>query len=103
MTDAEPRVRANIIEGLSEAEFNRTELCDFFLLFVEDPNNRVVANALLRLYRMGSVDVAKSRLMEMARHENGEFRASAAWVMGQTEDCGFHGSLKILRADAERA
>jgi HEAT repeat protein len=103
MTGAEPRVQANIIEALREADLDQTELCKFFLSFVDDADNRVVANALLRLYRLGRADLAKSRLIEMGRHMNATFRASAAWTMGQTGDPEFRASLEGLRSDREGA
>jgi HEAT repeat protein len=50
----------------------------------------VVGNALLALYRLGDED-SITKLVAMGSHESPEFRATAAWVMGETGDTVFAG------------
>lgn len=86
----DPRVRANVIEAhwdQHSAEFRR-----LFQMATRDPNNRVVGNALVALYRSGDVD-AREALLQLAQHREPRFRATAAWAMGETEDDFFLNQL----------
>jgi HEAT repeat protein len=61
-----------------------------------DPADRVVGNALLALYRLGDED-AITKLVAMGSHGSPEFRATAAWVMGETGDSVFRRTLMEMR------
>ncbi|MEO8660110.1 MAG: HEAT repeat domain-containing protein [Bryobacteraceae bacterium] len=83
LADPDPRVRANAVEalwGLDTQKARRT-----LYNAIDDSNNRVVGNALLGLLKLKERS-ATIRLSAMARHQDPLFRASAAWVMGQTRD-----------------
>ncbi len=101
--DADFRVRANAIEMLWDKEEDPGLLRSVLLEAAGDSNNRVVGNALLGLYRHGDTDLAAERLRAMAVHEKAEFRATAAWVMGQTGEPGFTDILARLSCDAEES
>ena len=97
--EADPRVRANTIEALwgMDTPAARTALWEATL----DPNNRVVGNALLGLYRLG--DLTTIRLMlEMAQHPHPLFRSTAAWVMGETGDPRFLPALARMVREPDR-
>jgi hypothetical protein len=63
---------------------------------LSDPNNRVAGNALLALYRLGEKD-AVQLLIAMASLEDQLFRATAAWVMGETANPVFRETLEQMR------
>jgi hypothetical protein len=99
LEEAEPRVRANIIEalwGLSTAA--AAELMRDAVL---DGNNRVIGNALLGLYRLGETS-SISQILQMAERPEADFRCTAAWVMGATGDPRFSKTLAGLIQDAEK-
>jgi hypothetical protein len=90
LTEPDPRVRANAIEalwGIDTEEVRR-------LLRAAgcDADNRVAGNALIALYRLGDGWVIPE-LLRMAEHDSGRFRATAAWVMGETADPRFTKAL----------
>ena len=98
MGDADPRVRANATEaiwGVDSKETRRT-----LWALARDPNNRVVGNALLGLYKLGD-PAAAEELACMSRHLSPRFRATAAWAMGQTHDRGFLEDLRRLEGDPD--
>jgi len=79
MPDTDPRVRANILEGLWE---NPHPACtSVFARYRDDSNNRVAANAVYGLYLRGEKD-AIAHVMRMASHPDPRRRAAAAWLMG---------------------
>jgi hypothetical protein len=55
---------------------------------VRDPHQRVVANALVALMRIGAAGAAEE-LRKMARNPSAVFRASAAWAMGESGNPAF--------------
>src|SRR5579871_4197603 len=108
MQQSDTRVRANLIEALWGVD---DALCRTALIEAcKDPDNRVVGNALLGLYRIrdsGAVD----KIIAMAKHPKDEFRATAVWVMEKSGDARFVPVLsellkepgKILRPSILRA
>jgi HEAT repeat protein len=95
--EPDPRVRANLIEGLWETSSREKKAV--FLKGTRDTNHRVVANALVGLCRMEDPE-APHRLREMAKHPSAEFRAAAAWAMGELRDSSFLDILtQIARTD----
>ena len=98
--DADARVRANVIESLWGTDSSEVRL--LFWKAAEDPNNRVRGNALLPLYRLGALEVLPI-IRDLAGHQKTEFRATAAWVMGNTGDFRFGETLRGLRADPDTA
>jgi hypothetical protein len=65
---------------------------------LHDTSNRVVGNALYGLYAMGeSASLAES--IKLAAHPAAVFRATAAWVMGETGDPRFRDPVAQLLRD----
>ncbi len=86
MREPDARVRANSIEALWGVD---TEAVRAVLrAATKDPNNRVLGNALLGLYRLGDISVV-GRVLALATHPAPLFRATAAWVMGESNDPRF--------------
>ncbi|MCS7314565.1 MAG: HEAT repeat domain-containing protein [Bryobacterales bacterium] len=98
LTEADPRVRANIVEALWGIE--APGVVEVFKMALRDPHNRVVGNALVGLYMMGDPTAAEL-LIEMARHKSPSFRATAAWAMGYLEDSQFLPTLGHMMRDPE--
>ncbi len=88
------RIRANAIEAVPLVDTPATRALLRSLL--SDPNNRVAGNALLALYRLGEKD-AVQLLIAMASLEDQLFRATAAWVMGETVNPVFRDTLEQMR------
>jgi hypothetical protein len=96
--DSDPRVRANVVESLWGTD--SSEVQALLWKAAEDGHNRVCGNALLPLYRLGAVEVLPL-IRDLAGHERPDFRATAAWVMGNTGDFRFSETLKGLRGDPD--
>ncbi len=96
MQDPDPTVRASAIEGLGKADRipNTTVLSGAF----SDPNPQVQATAILA-YRRIDEHSAFEKLEEMAHHQNSNFRAVAAWAMGETQATRFAPLLKRMQRD----
>ncbi len=96
MGDADPRLRANAVEGLWGVETE--EARDLMLAALRDTNNRVVGNALYGLYAMGE-SASLAETIKLAAHPAAVFRATAAWVMGETGDPRFREPVAQLLRD----
>ena len=96
MQDPNPKVRASAIEGLGKAD----RIPDTAVLSeaLSDPNPRVQATAILA-YRRIDENSAFKKLEEMARHQNADFRAIAAWAMGETQATRCVSTLKRMQQD----
>jgi hypothetical protein len=94
--EADPRLRANIIEGLwgVDTEEARALLWDA----VSDANSRVVANAVLGLHRLGERSVM-TLLRRLGSHPSSDFRAAGAWAVGEAGDPMFLDILGPLVRD----
>jgi hypothetical protein len=98
LSESDPRVRANAIESLWGVE--TPEARTLLNFAVSDANNRVAGNALLGLYYIGEADVL-CEITKLAGHESALFRATAAWVMGESGDQRFTDSLRRLISEAD--
>lgn len=101
--DPDPRIRASGIESLWGHDARKVldvrEVCDMLRSAAKDVNNRIAANALLALYGMGE-SWSIPELVKMSANEAPMFRASAAWVMGETGDRRFAETLLHMMSDA---
>lgn len=98
LRERDARVRANSIEALWGVD---TEAVRAVLwAAAKDPNNRVLGNALLGLYRLGDA-AAIGPILKMSEHAAPLFRATAAWVMGETGDPRFLASLARMVREAD--
>jgi hypothetical protein len=95
--DQNPRVRANALEAL-EKVCPPEQLQPWFWTCARDTNNRVAGNALIGLYRLGDKNCIPL-IVEMASDEREKFRATAAWIMGESGDPQFLDTLKPLLTD----
>ncbi len=99
LRNSDSRIRANAVEGLWKVSAGWA--ADALLEALEDPNNRVAANAALGLYKRGHKD-GRQALVRMAAHSKAAFRASAAWAMGETRDEKFLPALELLKGNAAK-
>ncbi|MGA2434903.1 MAG: HEAT repeat domain-containing protein [Bryobacteraceae bacterium] len=86
LNEPDARVRANTIEALWGMDSPGARA--LFWEATKDPNNRVVGNALLGLHQLGD-NATIPRLLALTASQDPLFRATAAWVMGETEDPRF--------------
>lgn len=93
--DADPRVRANAVEGLWGRDDG--EAVDRYRAALQDPHPRPAANACVGLYLAGRTEAVRE-LRAMALHPSPNFRAAAAWAMGRTGDPRFMPVLTEMRA-----
>ena len=94
------RVRASIMEALWNARVSRTEapVLRYLRSAVEDENHRVVANALVGLYRLGETQ-ALEKMIALCATKQQLFRAAMAWAMGVVDDSRAVPSLQRLARD----
>jgi HEAT repeat protein len=97
IADRDPRVRANAIESLWGVNTNSAKT--ILWKAVRDCHQRVAGNALLGLLLIGERG-AEDEVKRMARQGSAEFRASMAWVMGQSKTRGFLSLLEEMTKDA---
>ncbi|MGE5568786.1 MAG: HEAT repeat domain-containing protein [Rhodospirillales bacterium] len=86
LREPDARVRANSIEALWGVDNEAVRAV--LRTATRDPNNRVLGNALLGLYRLGDISIV-SRVLSLAANPAPLFRATAAWVMGESNDPRF--------------
>jgi hypothetical protein len=98
LSEHDPRVRANAVEAAWGTNSRHTR--GFLWELTKDPHNRVAGNALLALHRLGE-NAAVPALLRMALHSAPMFRATAAWVMGQTQDARFLEALGKMESDGD--
>jgi hypothetical protein len=96
LLDPDPRIRANALEALWGVESDTARA--LLLSAAGDDNNRVAGNALLGLYRLGDCRTL-TEAVKMAGHASTAFRATAAWLMGETGDERFQAPLARLGRD----
>ncbi len=96
LVDADPRIRANAVEALWGVD--SVEARELLESLHSDANNRVAGNALFGLYRLGDAGVIPE-IIAMSMHEEPVFRATAAWVMGETGHPRFGEAISELLKD----
>ncbi len=92
--ETDDRVRANALEALWEPGIPE-RLHARLWEGVDDPSNRVVGNALLGLYRQGEAGCIPV-ITAMTKHPEEKFRATAAWVIGESGDDRFRNCILPL-------
>jgi len=97
LRSGDPRVRANAVEGLwgGNIECTRTLLH----AAAADSNHRVVANALVELYRCGD-SLGQTRIEELVGHADPLFRAAMAWAIGEIGRPELLPALQLLEHDS---
>jgi hypothetical protein len=95
LVESDPRIRANAVEALWGVDTEDAR--ELLQSAARDGNNRVAGNAMIALYRLGEAGVIPE-LLSMGEHVSALFRATAAWVMGESGDPRFTECLgKLLR------
>jgi hypothetical protein len=97
MRSGEARVRADAIETLWRSDIDNK--LAMLWAAVADPHHRVVANALISLYRLGESG-ALDKMVELCGHKNHLFRAAVAWSMSSVNDARAIAALQELTRDA---
>lgn len=100
LRDPDPRIRANVLESLSEVGRDGKWIQQILLDNLNDPHGRAAANAAIGLHRLGVEDAAVARLFEMATSGDPVIRCSAAWAIGQVPNVKLFDCLNQLRTDA---
>lgn len=91
------RVRANLVEAM--ANLDAPGARELLQMALNDPHQRVVGNAVYRLY-LDDPRAGSPRLWELAISRDAARRATAAWVMGATDDPAWRGPLEELAHDS---
>ncbi len=86
LADPDSRVRANVVESLWGVD--STDAKSVLWAAVNDPNNRVLGNALLGLHNLGEL-ASLPLIVELLSHPDANFRTTGAWVAGETGDPRF--------------
>jgi HEAT repeat protein len=96
LDEPDSRIRANAVEALWGDKTGR--VAPLLWRAAKDVDNRVVGNALFALYELKDQEVIPY-ILSMAGHKKPNFRATAAWTMGQTGDPRFLPALEKLTHD----
>lgn len=96
LSEDDPRVRANAVESLWGADTEGSRAV--FLSALSDPDNRVVGNALLGLYRLGHPSSIRM-IDDLVEHPDRNFRITGVWVMGESGDPRYMPVLARLIAE----
>jgi hypothetical protein len=86
--ETDPRVRANLIDGLRLQERPLpADILSALEQYSTDPNHRVAATCLLLLAELGNSS-AEARLQAMLNHPSLHFRKAAAWALKELGGAG---------------
>jgi hypothetical protein len=96
LEDPDARIRANALEALWGVDTEESR--EILRKTAQDAHNRVAGNALLGLYLLGDTS-SILEILKLAEHESRNFRATAAWIMGRTEDPRFTKALARLMGE----
>jgi HEAT repeat protein len=97
LRSGDARVRANAVEGLWGGNIDSTRT--LLHTAANDVNHRVVANALVELYRNGD-SLGGEKIRELAGHADRQFRAAAAWAIGEIASPELLPALQLLERDS---
>ena len=100
MDQQDSRIRANVVEALWGVESDGSR--GVFWSALGDPDNRVVGNAILGLYRMGD-PATIGLILQMINHPEEDFQKTGVWVMGETGDLRFLPVLARMMAEPTAA
>ena len=100
LSDADARIRANAVESLWSVDTEESR--DLLQSMLRDPDNRVAGNALLGLYLLGDSAVIPE-MWRRSADASPMFRATCAWVMGETGDPRFSEVVAGMLKDPVKA
>jgi hypothetical protein len=100
MQSTDGRVRASALEALWDSKnvVRDGDAFRFFRSALTDSHHRVVANALVGLYRLGELE-AIHKMISLSSNKQHLFRAAMAWAMGVVEDSRAIPTLETMKAD----
>ncbi|MFZ2961090.1 MAG: HEAT repeat domain-containing protein [Candidatus Ozemobacteraceae bacterium] len=93
------RLKANAIEAFGELELPQREIAARISPYLEDPNNRIRANAILALARSES-ERTRPKIVLMVSSDDVQLRRSAAFILGQISSDGNEELAEKLIGDA---
>jgi HEAT repeat protein len=96
LTDQDPRVRANVVEGIASWLSHPQLLGEA----VRDPHHRVATTAAVALYRHNPEEAARV-LRGYAEHADARFRAAVAWAIGKLQLTELVDVIERLRLDEQ--
>lgn len=76
------RLKANSIEAIAELELPEREIKQRILPFLQDPNNRIRANAILALAK-SEPELVRPEIIKMVESNDVQLRRSAAFILGK--------------------
>ncbi|MBP5470751.1 MAG: HEAT repeat domain-containing protein, partial [Candidatus Riflebacteria bacterium] len=74
------RLRANAIEAIGDLKLTEEELLGRITPYLNDPNNRIRANAILALAKI-TPEKVKAQIVEMCNSDDVQLRRSAAFIL----------------------
>lgn len=100
LNDNDPHVRASTIEAISKLKIPFEKVSEIIIKKLDDPNNRVVANACLALWKLGDLS-AMEHITKLVKNPDKWFRASASYILGQIANVEATNILISLKNDPE--
>lgn len=93
------RLKANSIEAIGDLELPQREIKQRIQPFLQDPNNRIRANAILALAR-SEPETVRPEIVQMVASSDVQLRRSAAYILGQINPSGNEELVEKLIIDA---
>ncbi|NLI78843.1 MAG: tetratricopeptide repeat protein [Candidatus Riflebacteria bacterium] len=95
------RLKANSIEAIGDLELPQREIKQRIQPFLQDPNNRIRANAILALAR-SEPETIRPEIVQMVASSDVQLRRSAAYILGQISPAGNEELVEKLIVDASQ-
>lgn len=92
------RLRANAIEAIGDLKLPVDELRKRIVPYLNDPNNRIRANAILAMAKIAPEKV-KSQIIEMCNSDDVQLRRSAAFILCMIPPIDFFNEAEKLIVD----
>ena len=92
------RLRANAIEAIGDLKLPEDELRKRIVPYLNDPNNRIRANAILAMAKIAPEKV-KSQIIEMCNSDDVQLRRSAAFILCMIPPIDFFNEAEKLIVD----
>jgi hypothetical protein len=100
LTAGDPRIRANVLETLWDVKTDQAK--KWLTSALNECNNRALGNALVGLHKLEEHILVDPKVREIAVHPEPPYRATAAWVMGQTGNQDYRELVAAALEDADQ-
>jgi len=100
LNDNDPHVRASAVEAISKLNLPREEVLEHLKNLLKDPNNRVIANTCLAIWKVDDI-MAMNHINKLIKSPDKWFRASGSYVLGQIGSNEAVNILLSMKNDAE--